>query len=144
MIVLVHLNQLRRKDRYVRANLRKEKVADAVSSLLSLKKRKIDFDNDNTHNILEFNVPGTSCDTQMMNLREDPVSDDHDIDNHQSTRCEVQTYITKVDISQMEDDLSARIVEKEQESVKMFNVYSFSFLFKTSRLCFLLYWNAQY
>ena len=66
----------------------------------------------------------------MMNLRENPVSDDHDIDNHQSTSCEVQTYITKANISQMEDDISARIVEKEQGSVRMYNVYSFDFYFK--------------
>ena len=66
----------------------------------------------------------------MMNLRENPVSDDHDIDNHQSTSCDVQTYITKANISQMEDDISARIVEKEQGSVRMYNVYSFDLYFK--------------
>ena len=52
--------------------------------------------------IFKSSVPSTSCNTEMFNfsseevdIGENPVSDDHDIYNHLSTNCKVETDMTK-------------------------------------------------
>ena len=112
-------------ERYKRASKRKHKkdVSEAVTSLLSLKKRRIDFeayqntttDNDST----DISELGEN-DSHMQQQDEEPqlqLSNTHHRD--------AQTYLTLDGLKQIEDDNKLRMLEAKEKSATESRIYQF-------------------
>lgn len=118
--------------RYDRTSQRKQRkrVSDAVSSLLSLKKKRINFDlkardvsASDDHNVSDTDVP-TESDAQT-------IEDGPTIQLTQTQ--ESQTDLTSDGIRQLEEDLNARVVESsEKQEFLSKDLYSFAYYEKNT------------
>lgn len=108
-------------ERYKRVSQRKDKkkVSDAVSSLLSLKKRRIDF-SDTVEEESTDSCDNLDCDTNSS------LDCTTDADCAEQMNCkEIQTDLTAEAIQQLESDNTSRLLEAKERETSEKGLYDF-------------------